>query len=58
MAQGKSSSERGGLITYVDNIFHYEVRQYINEYELLEGRIIQVKEGCLRKEIIVGNKII
>ena len=50
MAQGKSSSERGGLITYVDNIFHYEVRQSINEYELWEGQLIQVKGGCLRKD--------
>ena len=55
VAQGKSSSERGGLITYVDNLFQYEVRQSINEYELSEGQIIQVKGGCLRKEIIVGN---
>ena len=55
VAQGKSSSERGGLITYVDNLYHYEVRQSINEYELWEGQIIQVKGGCLRKEIIVGN---
>ena len=55
MAHGKSSSERGGLITYVDNQFHYEVRQSINEYDLWEGQIIQVKGGCLRKEIIVGN---
>ena len=55
VAQGKSSSERGGLITYVDNQFQYEVRQSINEYELWEGQIIQVKGGCLRKEIIVGN---
>ena len=31
VAQGKSSSERGGLITYVDNIFHYEVRQSMDE---------------------------
>ena len=55
VAQGKSSSERGGLITYVDNLFEFEVRQSINEYELWEGQIIQVKGGCLRKEIIVGN---
>ena len=55
VAQGKSSSERGGLITYVDNLFQYEVMQSINEYELWEGHIIQVKGGCLRKEIIVGN---
>ena len=51
----RSSSERVGLITYVNNLFHYEVRQSINEYELWEGQIIQVKGGCLRKEIIVGN---
>ena len=57
VAQGKSSSERGGLITYVDSVFQYEVRQSINEYELWEGQIIQVKGGCLRKEIIVGNNI-
>ena len=49
VAQGKSSSERGGLISYVDNLFQYEVRQSINEYELWEGQIILVKGGCLRK---------
>ena len=57
LVQGKSSSERGGLITYVDNLFQYEVRQSINEYQLWEGQIIQVKGGCLRKEIIVGKYI-
>ena len=30
IAQDKSSSERGGLITYVDNLFNYEVKQSIN----------------------------
>ena len=55
VAHGESSSGRGGLITYVDNILQYEVRQSINEYELWEGQIIQVKGGCLRKEMIVGN---
>ena len=39
----------------MDNLFQYEVRQSINEYELWEGQIIQVKGGCLRNEIIVGN---
>ena len=39
----------------MDNLFQYEVRQSIHEYELWEGQIIQVKGGCLRKEIIVGN---
>ena len=39
----------------MDNLFEFEVRQSINEYELWEGQIIQVKGGCLRKEIIVGN---
>ena len=52
VAQGKSSSERGGLITYVDNIFHYEVRQSINEYEFWEGQIIQVKGGCYVKKLL------
>ena len=53
VAQGKSSSERGGLITYVDNLFQYEVRQSINEYELWEGQIIyRSKEAVYVKKLL------
>ena len=31
----------------MDNLFEFEVRQSINEFELWEGQIIQVKGGCL-----------
>ena len=34
VAPGKSSSERGALTTYVDNLYKYEVRQSINDNEL------------------------
>ena len=37
IAQGKSSSKNGGLITYVDNRFQYEVQLNINMYEYWEG---------------------
>ena len=53
--QGKSSSDRGGLIIYVDNKFQYEVCLNLNMYEHWEGQIIYLKGGGLPKPIIIGN---
>ena len=53
--QGKSSSDRGGLITYVDKKFKYEVSLNLNMYEHWEGQIIYLKGGGLPKPIIIGN---
>ena len=55
LSQGKSSSDRGGLITYVHNSFQHEVHLTINNYEHWEGQVIHVKGGGLPKEIIIGN---
>ena len=43
LSQGKSSSDRGGLITYVHNSFQHEVHLTINNYEHWEGQVIHVK---------------
>ena len=53
--QGKSSSEKGGLVIYIDTRFKYEVLINLNEYEYWEGQIIKVTGGGLPKEIIIGN---
>ena len=43
LSQGKISSDRGGLITYVHNYFQHEVHLTINNYEHWEGQVIHVK---------------
>ena len=53
--QGKSCSEKGGLVIYIDTRFKYEVLINLNEYEYWEGQIIKVTGRGLPKEIIIGN---
>ena len=53
--QGKSCSEKSGLVIYIDTRFKYEVLINLNEYEYWEGQIIKVTGGGLPKEIIIGN---
>ena len=55
ITQGKSSSEKGGLITYVDVNFSYEIILNINEYANWEGHIIKVSGGGLPKSVIICN---
>ena len=55
VAQGRSSSASGGLITYVDNSFKHEIISNINKYTLWEGLILQIKGGGLPKGLIIGN---
>ena len=55
IAQGKSSSERGGLIIYIDTKFKYEIHLSINTHEHWEGQMILVHGGGLSKSIIIGN---
>ena len=54
MSQGKTSSEKGGLIIYVDSKYTYEI-QNLNNYELWEGHIIKISEGGFTKPAIIGN---
>ena len=51
----ESSSEKGGLITYVDVHFRYEIILNINEYANWEGQIIKVSGGGLPKSVIICN---
>ena len=55
ITQGKSSSEKGGLVTYVDIHFSYEIILNINEYANWEGQIIKVSGGGLPKSVIICN---
>ena len=57
VAQGRSSSASGGLITYLDNSFKHEIISNINKYTLWEGLILQIKRGGLPKGLIIGNKL-
>ena len=55
IAQGKHSSERGGLMMYIDDRFQYSTRLNINMYEHWEGQVVCLKGGGLPIEIIIGN---
>ena len=55
IAQGKHSSERGGLIMYVDDCFQYDIILNINTYEHWEGQVVCVNGDLLSKDIIIGN---
>ena len=46
------SSDKGGLVTYVDIKFSYEIILNINEYASWEGQIIKVSGGGLPKSAI------
>lgn len=48
--QGKSCSEKGGLVIYIDTRFKYEVQINLNEYEYWEGQIIKVTGGVYQKK--------
>ena len=52
VAQGKSSSERGGLITYVDNLFQYEVRQSIMNTNSGKDRSYRSKEAVYVNKLL------
>ncbi len=55
IAQGKSCSNKGGLITYVDQHIKYEVLINVNTYENWEGQLIQVNGGGLTQTFTIGN---
>ena len=39
ISQGKSCSNKGGLITYIDQQFNYELNMKLNMYKHWEGQI-------------------
>ena len=55
VAQGRSSSTSGGLITYVDQSFQHEIISNINQHTLWEELVLRIKGGGLPKGIIIGN---
>ena len=55
IAQGKSCSNKGGLITYVDQHIKYEVLINLNTYGNWEGQLIQVNGGGLTQTFTIGN---
>lgn len=55
LAQGKTCSNKGGLIIYVDNKYKSEVILNVNMYEHWEGMIVQINGGNLSKSITIGN---
>ena len=55
IAQGKSSSSKGGLITYVDQHINYELVMNLNTYKNWEGQLIQVNGGGLTQTFTIGN---
>ena len=54
-SQGKTCSNKGGLIIYLNETFKYKPLQNTHRYETWEGQYIQVHGGGLSKKIIIGN---
>ena len=54
IAQGKSSSAKGGLIMYIHTNCDYKLIK-VNQYENCEGQLIEITEGGLTKPVIMGN---
>ena len=55
ITQGKSSSEKGGLVIYLDTKFRFEIIHKLNEFEHWEGQMIRVSKGGLPNSVIVCN---
>ena len=53
--QGKTCSNKGGLVMYLSKTFNYKVILSLNQYDNWEGQIIKVTGGGLSKDIIIGN---
>ena len=54
IAQGKSSSAKGGLIMYIHTKYDYKLIK-INQYENWEGQLIEITGGGLTKPVIMGH---
>ena len=55
ITQGKSSSSKGGLVIYIDDIYKADVIINLNSYEHWEGLVIKVNGGNLAKTLTIGN---
>ena len=55
IAQGRSISASGGLVTFIDQSFQHETVLNVNMHTPWEGLILQVKGGGLPKGLIIGN---
>ena len=54
IAQGKSSSAKGGLIMYIHTKYDYKLIK-VNQYENWEGQLIEITGGGITKPVIMGN---
>ena len=55
ISQGKSCSNKRGLIIYKDQQFNYELNMKLNSYKHWERQIIQVNGGGLSQMVTIGN---
>ena len=55
IVQGKSCSNKGGLIIYVNEKFQYKIHKQINNSNIWEGIIVEIFGGGLRSNILLGN---
>ena len=53
--QGKTFSNKGGLVMYLSKTFNYKVMFSLNQFDNWEGQFIKVTGGGLSKDIIIGN---
>ena len=55
ISQGKSCSERGGLIIYLNNKFNYNILPVCERFEKWEGQFIEISGFLSSKFVILGN---
>ncbi len=56
LSQGKVSSSKGGLFTYVNNKYDSVIKSKLNSYQSWEGLLVKINKGNhLSKPVIVGN---
>ena len=53
--QGKTCSNKGGLVMYLSKTFNYKLILSLNQFDNWEGQFIKVTGGGLSKDIIIGN---
>ena len=55
ISQGKTCGNKGGLTTYIDNRFEYEIIMNLNMYKHWEGLVIKVKGDTLTNPFVICN---
>ena len=53
--QGKSCSNKGGLIIYLLEKFNYDIMQSYNTSDVWEGQFVRITGGGLTNELLIGN---